>query len=79
MANVHDILAVALSGLSVVLSSWSLYWGRRARKAVREIASQPSPVIHMAGTLTPEAEAKLSAKLQQGIERLARREGRQPW
>ena len=72
------IIAIALSALSIAISAWSIYRTHRARKAVRELTSQPSPGISFPGTLTPEAEAKLAAKLSEGIERLHRK-GRAPW
>jgi len=75
------VLTIALSVVAITASALSIMFSvlthRRLRRA-RELSEQPSPVISFPGTLTPEAEAKLSASLAEGIERL-RGDGRLPW
>lgn len=75
------ILTIALSVVAITASALSMVFSvltRSRLRHARELSEQPSPIISFPGTLTPEAEAKLSASLAEGIERL-RGDGRQPW
>jgi hypothetical protein len=74
------LAAIIISSLSVTVAAGQLYWASQLIKGRRELAemrrynairaarqAMPLPVIHVEGTLTPEAERRLRDDLTQAL------------
>lgn len=57
-------IAAIISVASAIIAVRAARSARQARNAAREVAGFPSPVIHVASPLTPEATAALREDLR---------------